>query len=79
MDLAQAELRRVQEVSMNELIEKLKDEQHKVCAYGTREGDDKRCDCKYNPYPHAVEFRGEITGCPELRSAIRVLQALNSQ
>lgn len=63
-------------MSKAELIEALKDEQHERCVYGTREGDGRTCDCKYNPYPfrHPFKGRGEVTGCPELRAAIRVLE-----
>lgn len=59
-----------------ETIEELKDLQNSFCAYGTREGDGKTCDCKYNPALDMMPFRGEVTGCPELRSAIRMLEAM---
>lgn len=62
---------------MDDLIEALKDKQHQVCAYGTREGDGRRCDCKYGAHFKPIVFRGEFTGCAELRAAIRVLEALN--
>lgn len=45
------------------LTELLTDEQEERCAYGTREGDGRTCDCEF-----------EMTGCPELRSAIWVLR-----
>lgn len=64
------------------LIEQLKDEQHKRCAYGSREGDGRTCDCKYMPpmfmSDHFV-LRGEVTGCCELRSAIWTLQLLQKK
>lgn len=57
-----------------DLIEALTDKQAGVCAYGTREGDGRTCDCKY-AMPGQPR-RGEQTGCPELRSAIRMLRRL---
>lgn len=59
------------------LIEQMKDNQNRVCAYGTREGDGKMCDCKYVPrmfLTGPIELRGESTGCCELRRAIQVLE-----
>lgn len=61
---------------MTRLIEQLKDEQHKLCAYGTREGDGQTCDCKYTRRMFLSEpfnLRGEITGCCEVRAAIQIL------
>ena len=62
------------------LIEQMKDNQHRVCADGTREGDGKMCDCKYTPIwmflPEDVVLRGETTGCCELRAAIQILEVL---
>ena len=61
---------------MTRLIEQLKDEQQKLCAYGTREGDGKTCDCKYTRRMFLSEpfnLRGEITGCCEVRAAIQIL------
>lgn len=60
---------------MNELIELLKNEQHKRCCYGTREGDGRTCDCKFSILfnKDSLEPHGEYTGCPELRAAIWVL------
>lgn len=61
------------------LIEQMKDNQHRVCAYGTREGDGKTCDCKYTPrmfLSEDVVLRGETTGCCELRAAIQILEVL---
>ena len=61
------------------LIEQMKDNQHRVCAYGTREGDGKMCDCKYTPrmfLSEDVVLRGETTGCCELRAAIQILEVL---
>lgn len=58
------------------LIEQLKDQQHKACAYGTREGDDKTCDCKYLRGWYLSDpavLVGEATGCCELRAAIQIL------
>lgn len=53
---------------MDALIEALKDEQAARCAYGTREGDGRTCDCKYGAPTFGL--RGEMTGCPELRAAV---------
>lgn len=47
-------------------------EQHRRCAYRTREGDGRTCDCKYDMRP-LRPATSETTGCPELRAAIRVL------
>lgn len=61
---------------MSRLIEQMKDEQNKLCAYGTREGDGRTCDCKYTRRMFLSEpfnLRGEITGCCEMRAAIQVL------
>lgn len=55
------------------LIEWLKDRQHEVCAYGTRDGDGRPCDCKYGG-PAGERYHSEQNGCPEFRSAIRYLQ-----
>jgi hypothetical protein len=68
--------------TLTPLIEQLKDEQHKVCAYGTREGDGGTCDCKYTRRLFLSEdamLRGETTGCCELRAAIQVLETLQTQ
>lgn len=59
---------------MTDLIEQLKDEQNKLCAYGTREGDGRTCDCKFGA---TIALGGEVTGCPELRTAIWVLEGKN--
>lgn len=56
-----------------ELIEALKDEQNARCAYGTREGDGRTCDCKFGIGLIGYVPRGEATGCAELRQAIWVL------
>lgn len=62
-------------MTTDELIEALTDEQHRRCGYGTREGDGRRCDCKYGLLPWILTPPGaETTGCPELRDAIRVLR-----
>lgn len=61
------------------VIEELKNQQHAVCAYGTREGDGKTCDCKYTDrmlLGESFEFRGERTGCCELRAAIQILEKM---
>lgn len=68
--------------NIDELIEDLNDRQNEACAYGTREGDGRTCDCKYvlivpGANPSAL-FHGENTGCCELRQAIRVLELLRS-
>lgn len=56
----------------SELLSLLYDEQERRCAYGTREGDGRSCDCKFmNPlFPN----NPEATGCPEMRAAIWVLE-----
>lgn len=59
-------------MTYTEGIEWLKDEQHRRCAYGTREGDGQRCDCKY-PRPNQEHQSDEVTGCCELRAAIWIL------
>lgn len=61
---------------VSDLIEQLKARQQYLCAYGTVEGDGKTCDCKYNPLPGIIPSRGEMTGCVELRQAIRALNTL---
>lgn len=64
------------------LIETMKDKQHDLCAYGTREGDGNTCDCKYTRRMFLSEpfnLRGEITGCCEMRAAIQVLVRLQEQ
>lgn len=69
----QAEVSALTERQARDLIERLCDEQANRCAYGTRDGDGRTCDCKY-----AMPLRpptSETTGCPELRGAIRVLRA----
>ena len=53
------------------LIEALCDEQAARCAYGTRDGDGRICDCKYGTL---MSSGSEATGCAELRTAIRVLR-----
>lgn len=57
------------------LIENLELLRKQLCAYGP---DAKRCDCKYRNLEAASSFRtmgrGEVTGCPELRLAIKRLQ-----
>lgn len=68
--------------AMTRLIESMKDQQHKLCAYGTREGDGATCDCKYTRRMFLSEpfnLRGEITGCCEMRAAIQVLVRLQEQ
>lgn len=55
----------------DELVERLRDEQHKRCAYGTRDGDGQTCDCKFPLLGRPNS--SEMTGCAELREAIRVL------
>jgi hypothetical protein len=54
-----------------ELIERLRDEQSARCLYGTREGDGRTCDCKFGAPTFGVG--GEMSGCPELRTAIWTL------
>ena len=54
------------------LIDRLIEEQHKRCAYGTREGDGQTCDCKF--FSPLLPRTSEVTGCAELRTAIRMLQ-----
>lgn len=54
------------------LIEALKDKQHELCAYGTREGDGKTCDCKFSNFPGEL-LSGEKTGCAEVRQLIWTL------
>jgi hypothetical protein len=56
-----------------ELVEALKDAQAERCAYGTREGDGRTCDCKFGIPGVTVYGRGEATGCAELRTAIWML------
>lgn len=67
---------------LSRLIEQMKDQQHRLCAYGTREGDGGTCDCKYARRMFLSEpfnLRGEITGCCEMRAAIQVLVRLQEQ
>lgn len=60
-------------MTTEELIEAMKDEQERRCAYGTREGDGRTCDCKFG-IPGSTKYgQGEITGCAELRRAIWML------
>lgn len=61
---------------ISDLIAQLLARQQYLCAYSTREGDGRTCDCKYNPLPGIIPSRGEMTGCPELRQAIRALVTL---
>lgn len=64
---------------LDELIEELTDRQNGACAYGTREGDGKTCDCKYTARLFLggdVNLGGERTGCCELRAAVQVLKAM---
>lgn len=56
------------------LIELLRDAQHARCAYGTREGDGRTCDCKFDLTRYGVRRTSETTGCPELRTAIWMLE-----
>jgi hypothetical protein len=64
-------------LTRQQMIDQLTRFQHELCAYATVEGDGRSCDCKFWPGLAAFPVgRGEITGCPELRSAIRVLKAL---
>lgn len=70
-------------MELDELIELLKDEQARRCVYGTRQGDGKTCDCKYDlrqmfgssGAPKNWRPSREVTGCPEFRSLIRYLEA----
>lgn len=64
-----------------ELLDGLLALQHNLCAYGTNEGDGGTCDCKYDLNLEAFggpafTSRHEVTGCPEMRAAIRVLGKL---
>ena len=61
---------------IDKLIADLTHEQHARCAYLTREGDGRACDCKYGLGTLIQEPRGEMTGCPELRTAIKTLKAI---
>lgn len=63
-------------VSAADLIERLRDEQNQRCCYGTRDGDGRTCDCKFGAPTFGV--RGEMTGCPELRTAIRLLTSAST-
>lgn len=58
-----------------DLVEMLKDKQHELCAYGTREGDGKTCDCKFAQFPGDL-LSGEKTGCAEMRKAIWTLEEI---
>ncbi len=60
----------------DELIATLTHEQHTRCAYLTREGDGRSCDCKFGLGSLVQSARGEMTGCPELRAAVRTLKAI---
>lgn len=53
------------------LLESLRDAQQARCAYGTREGDGRTCDCKFGA--PTFGYKGEMTGCPEIRQAIWAL------
>lgn len=65
---------------MSDLLSMLREEQYKRCAYMTREGDGKRCDCKYSTadWLPSLKLTSEMTGCPELRQAIQVLVRIPS-
>jgi hypothetical protein len=63
-------------VTGDELIATLTHEQHSRCAYRTREGDGLGCDCKYGLGSLVPYAQGEMTGCPELRAAVRTLKAI---
>tara|TARA_R110000772_G_scaffold249530_2_gene363917 strand:+ start:65385 stop:65819 length:435 start_codon:yes stop_codon:yes gene_type:complete len=56
-----------------EIIKTLETLRKNHCAYT---GD--RCDCKYG-YDENSDGRGEVTGCPELREAIDLLNILDDQ
>lgn len=65
-------------VSLGELADWLTEEQSRVCAYGTRDGDTQRCDCKYGGHRGLKPWTGdsEQTGCPELRMAARLVRKI---
>lgn len=64
-------------IPLHELAGRLTDYQHAVCAYGTRDGDHRICDCKYGGAPISNKRLGsEQTGCPELRMAARIIRRL---
>lgn len=60
-------------VSRLELIEGLTRIGENCCGYGGGEWLHRRCDCKYGA---SVLRNGEATGCPELRSVVALLYAL---
>lgn len=50
--------------------------QEAYCQYGTKDGDNRPCDCKYFvgwSEPKSIP-RGEQTGCPEARALIEYLE-----
>lgn len=51
--------------------------QAEVCAYGTREGDGRRCDCKFLGMI-GTKPGSEQTGCAEARTLIAMLAAIAS-
>ena len=61
------------------LYRSLQHEQHRRCAYLTREGDGRTCDCKYGLGSLTLAPRGEMTGCPELRCALAALRGIYPQ
>lgn len=67
-----------------QLIDALRVKQHELCAEATIDGDGQGCDCRYNPGIKNLNMlrpglRGEITGCCEMRAAIRILEALEKR
>jgi hypothetical protein len=60
-----------EEKKIKEIVEGLKTIQHLLCAYGTKEGDGRVCDCKFvTPEWAEMYGKGEHNGCCEIRTAI---------
>lgn len=62
--------------NQDRVMQLLVHEQHVRCAYGTREGDGRSCDCKFGLGQLNSLSQGEHNGCPELRMAIRAMQGI---
>lgn len=55
-------------LNREELLRSLEKVRSRLCCYV---GSENFCDCKFGP-----QFKGEHTGCPEVRIAMRILKLI---
>lgn len=67
-------------VSKEEIIEGLRLLRISVCGYANGLHQLHTCDCKYGgPKKPRGEYQGEKTGCPEIATAIAILNAMTKK